>query len=112
MKLTPMYDCPKFSTCGANICPLDPDWHLRTHIQGERVCFMLNEAVKADAERIFTLSHRDDLYLQVIAVMPYIQSRWGAIRRGLEKAAQTGSKMKSPPKASSDSAGGLVQQDF
>jgi hypothetical protein len=107
-----MYDCPKFNTCGANICPLDPDWHLRTHSQGERVCFMLNEAVKADAERIFTLSHREDLYLQVIAVKPDIQLRWGAIRRALEKAAQTGSKMKRPPKASSGSVNVLVQQDF
>ena len=96
MDQTPMLNCPKFSKCSANICPLDPDWRLRTHIQGERICLLLNEAVKHDAERNFTLAHRKELYLQVVAVLPAIQSRWGDIKRGLERAKRTGSRMRAP----------------
>lgn len=33
-----MEDCNLFLTCSANICPLDPDKHLRNWFPGEDVC--------------------------------------------------------------------------
>jgi hypothetical protein len=30
-------DCPKFQTCNANICPLDPLWRSAAHLPGEKV---------------------------------------------------------------------------
>jgi len=44
-----MKDCPKYDTCSAPICPLDPDWRLRAHNPEDRVCPYLLESVKADA---------------------------------------------------------------
>ena len=41
-----MSACPKFDQCSAPICPLDPDWKIRSHLEGERVCFYLTEYSK------------------------------------------------------------------
>jgi len=38
--------CPKYEKCSANICPLDPNWKLRAHMNSEPVCFYLREYVK------------------------------------------------------------------
>lgn len=47
-----IYDCPKFNSCSAPICPLDADWQDRLHLDGERVCFYLTEYVKQTARPI------------------------------------------------------------
>jgi len=91
-----MDDCPKFHTCSANICPLDKDWRLRTHIKGERVCHLMCEAAKPDAEATFRGVGRGDLLPLILEVMPEIASRWGSIRRTLVRAKKTGSRMKQP----------------
>jgi len=36
--MKPYRECPSFGKCSANICPLDPEQHLRTHVKGEDVC--------------------------------------------------------------------------
>ncbi|MFH1231971.1 MAG: hypothetical protein V1709_10800 [Planctomycetota bacterium] len=36
--MKPYRECPSFGKCSANVCPLDPEQHLRTHIKGEDVC--------------------------------------------------------------------------
>jgi len=91
-----MYDCPKFHTCSANICPLDDDWKKRTHIKGERVCLLMCEAMKPHAEAVFAGVHREDLLPVIKEVMPEICARWGSIRRTIERAEKTGSRMKQP----------------
>jgi len=91
-----MDDCPKFHTCSANICPLDPIWKKRTHIKNERVCFLLCEAAKPQASATFRGVHRADLLEKVLRVMPEICARWGSIRRTIERASKTGSRMKQP----------------
>ncbi len=91
-----MESCPKFHTCSANICPLDRDWRKRTHLKGERVCFLLCEAAKPLANAIFRGAHRDDLLEKVLNVMPEITARWGDIRRALQRASKTGSRMRKP----------------
>src|SRR5262249_2063880 len=32
---------PKFLTCGASCCPLDPVWRTAVHLPGEKVCAYL-----------------------------------------------------------------------
>lgn len=39
--------CPKFYTCSAPICPIDPLWPLAAHLAGEPVCFYLRASGKA-----------------------------------------------------------------
>jgi len=36
--MRPYRECPSFGKCSANICPLDPEQHLRTYVKGEDVC--------------------------------------------------------------------------
>jgi hypothetical protein len=45
----PMQSCSKYEACSVNICPLDPDWKLRTHLQGEPSCHYLRLVVKGAA---------------------------------------------------------------
>lgn len=40
--------CPKFSTCGAPYCPLDPDRSHTTTLHREPSCLYLREASKVD----------------------------------------------------------------
>lgn len=41
-----MNQCPKFATCSASVCPLDPHWRRAHYVKGEPVCFYLREAFK------------------------------------------------------------------
>ena len=36
-------DCTHFEACSAPICPLDSDWHLKTYIRGESICYYLKK---------------------------------------------------------------------
>lgn len=38
--------CSKYESCSANVCPLDREWHLRSHLRGEPSCHYLRIAVK------------------------------------------------------------------
>lgn len=42
-----MRTCPRYSRCSVPICPLDPDWDLRSH-DGEGVCPYLRDTPKPD----------------------------------------------------------------
>ncbi len=46
-----MEACPKYQTCSATICPLDPSWRKRRHLKGERICFYLCEAQSVTQKR-------------------------------------------------------------
>ena len=47
-----MYDCPKFDSCSAPICPLDPKWESRSHLDGERVCYYLTMCQKSTVKPV------------------------------------------------------------
>jgi hypothetical protein len=94
-----MKACPKFERCSANICPLDPDWPLRTHGTGDRVCFYLLEAVKNGSEARFKAIPTEDMLQGVLGALPAICSRWASIRTTVERARTSGSRMdRSPPR--------------
>lgn len=88
-----MRACPKFDKCSANVCPLDPDWQLRTHGSGDTMCFYLLEAVKPGSDKRFELCSTRELRQQVLAPLPDICSRWSAFQRAVERAKITGSRL-------------------
>ena len=47
-----MNDCPKFDSCSAPVCPLDPAWQNIHQLKGERVCYYLTEYSKPAARPI------------------------------------------------------------
>lgn len=86
-------DCDRFQTCSANICPLDSDWQKRKHLNGERVCFYLIEAQKANGKALFDTCGRGYLYMLMQEVTPAIVTRHYSIKNTLERAKNTGSRM-------------------
>ena len=88
-----MYQCPKFQHCNAPICPLDAEWRNRKHIYGERVCFYLIEAKKQGAKANFELSGLGYLFEPIVTLTPAITDTFTAIKKALERAALTGSRM-------------------
>lgn len=93
-----LYACPRFAKCGANICPLDPDWRLRSQGEGEPVCFYLLEAVKDGAQGRFERSATGNIYSGVVRVLPEMVSTVGTLRRATERAKLSGSRMdRTPP---------------
>lgn len=93
-----MFDCPKFDKCSAPICPLDGEWHKRSHLKGERVCFFLAEASKRGGR----LPQDGPLSVEqrqtIERALPAIAQRYGAIRRRLCETSATPSRMgRRPP---------------
>lgn len=85
--------CPRFDSCNAPICPLDPKWPTAQHIKGERVCAMLSELVKvggkARLEGLLSAEQLDAL----IREWPKVEARWSPIRARLKDAATSGSRI-------------------
>jgi hypothetical protein len=86
-------NCDRFNDCSANICPLDPDWQQRKHLNGERVCFYLIEAQKINAKAIFECSGRGYLYFLMLEATQAIINRHYPIKYALKKAKKTGSRL-------------------
>lgn len=80
-----MCDCPKFDGCNAPICPLDPDWEQRRHLDGEKACFYLTEYAKSHARPILRGCLAAELYETVAKVYPRIITRPGPLRRQLRR---------------------------
>ena len=77
-----MYDCPKFESCSAPICPLEEDWELRTHLNGERVCHYLTMLQKTTVKPVFWGGQSGELYKviaeqhpRIIALHPLIKQQ-------------------------------------
>ncbi len=119
-------DCPRFDRCSAPICPLDRDWRLRKHLSGEPICAYLREAAKQGGKLPLNgenrpisgdlggyISREPDKAIpayQVTPVIPYdirksvnkaytaIRTRFTDIRRRLDRAATSPSRLgKRPP---------------
>lgn len=43
-----MYDCPRFQRCSAPLCPLDPDWRIRSYHRDDPRCRYLCASARAD----------------------------------------------------------------
>jgi hypothetical protein len=87
-----MIACSKFEKCSAPVCPLDSDWALRKHLDGERVCFYLSE---------YSKPCRDNLK-QAIAIKLFqtiegsyddILTTYGLMKKRLNRSALTPSRL-------------------
>jgi hypothetical protein len=85
--------CPKFNKCSANICPLDPDWRLRSHIQGEPICFYLREYVKEGGIARIRGYIPEEMFKKIELGVPEIKSQYVDISARLERSALSGSKI-------------------
>jgi hypothetical protein len=85
--------CDRFNRCSANICPLDPEWHKRKHLNGERICFYLLEAQKTNAKAVFECGGRGCLYALMQEATLAIINQHHAIKYALEKSKKTGSRL-------------------
>jgi hypothetical protein len=90
---TPMAACPRFERCNAPLCPLDPDWRSRSMVQGEAVCGLLLEGVKAGGEARLRGATTREVAEAVLGATPDMISTVGYIRRAAAKASQSGSRL-------------------
>lgn len=88
-----MRACPRFEGCSAPVCPLWPE-HLGTvHLRGESICLYLREAVKPGGEALIGGALPDQLAERVLEAVPGIMSRYGTVRRALQRAKRRRSKI-------------------
>jgi hypothetical protein len=88
-----MTQCPKFQGCNATICPLDADWHKRSNLSEDATCFYLTESVKHGAEAVFKGAGLTQLFEVMQRLTPAIADKHSRIRRALERAKLTSSRM-------------------
>jgi hypothetical protein len=90
----PMKACPRYDKCSAPICPLDPDWRLRSHLPGEPVCRWLTELAKPGGERRLRGELSEATASAIVQIAPAILSHAGApVRKVIKRASGTGSKL-------------------
>ena len=93
MKMIEPKQCPKHSKCSAPLCPLDPDWEKRVMQKDDRTCFYLNEASKPEAAKRFE-GRKDEFIFQIAyRRMPLMKKRNSILKKRLEKASLTGSRI-------------------
>jgi hypothetical protein len=87
-------DCPRYQRCGAPVCPLDPDWRHRKHLDGESVCGLLLELAKDGGEATLRTCLPEEVAVVAITLAPAIRAAHGPVRRACEKAARSGSRLR------------------
>lgn len=92
----PRNACPKFDSCSAPICPLDPEWQRARHLPGERVCLWLRELVKEGGGARVAHASSGEVAARVAEVLPSIVASNSDIRSKLRDAALTGTKLNKP----------------
>jgi hypothetical protein len=88
-----MNQCPRYSKCSANLCPLDAGLARRNHVQGERICFYLTEAVKKGAAARFKARAIEDIYLAAVKMLSEAVGLVSDVQKKLRDAAKSGSQM-------------------
>jgi hypothetical protein len=92
-QLSTAINCDRYNSCSANVCPLDSNWQKRKHLNGERVCFYLIEAQKANAKAVFDTRGRGYLYTLMQEATQAIITRHCYIKHVLEQAKKSGLRM-------------------
>lgn len=86
-----MRRCPKFDSCSATICPLDPNWRLRDMTSSDATCTWLREMVK---EGPGAQGVPEVIRFKVAQALPIIISSTGLapLRAALKRAAKSRSR--------------------
>jgi len=91
-----MYACPKFESCSAPICPLDDDWKLRSHLDGERVCYYLTEYSKEAVRPILKEGLAAEHYEAIAEHYPRIVALHPPIKWQLSRSCKNSPRFKPP----------------
>ena len=85
--------CPRYDRCSAPVCPLDPEWRLRSHLKGEPVCGLLLELSKTGGEATLRGFLPAQVAQVAITLAPALLARHAPLRKAWEKASKTGSRL-------------------
>lgn len=89
-----MFDCPRFESCKAPICPLDSHQHKRRMLEREPTCHYLRETVKVGwADRVIGRSD-SWLYIHAKSKADTLRETHRELDAMLKEASQTGTSMK------------------
>ena len=97
--------CQRYDKCAAQLCPLDRDWRRRKHLQGERVCYFLREAVKDGAAVRFEATANAGIVAAATQMISEPKNLGAYVRQRLRDAAQTGSRQDSAKRLSCSPVG-------
>jgi hypothetical protein len=86
--------CPRYERCSAPICPLDPDWQQRKHLENEQVCGLLLELAKVGGEATLQSCLPKEVTQAATTLAARIHDAHGPVRRACEKASKSGSRLK------------------
>lgn len=89
-----MNNCKLFINCSAPICPLDPDWQKRTHLEGERVCYYLTEYSKEAARPLLRGGLGVETYSLIAEAYPAVVKSVGPVRRQLRRSSKNPPRIK------------------
>lgn len=92
-----MYSCPKWDGCSAPICPLDPDWKSRKHLDGEKACFYLIEFAKPPGKAILSMVLAGELYETLARVYVEVMSQPHPLKNQLKRAKKNPSRIGKRP---------------
>jgi len=84
-------ECPKFNSCSAPVCPL-ANINV-THLAGEPVCFYSREYVKNGGRGLLFRYIPREMVNLIADSLPEIKSRHADIKRRLDRASKSGSKL-------------------
>lgn len=101
-------DCPRWDGCSAPVCPLAGDWRRCGHLDGERICGLLSELVKDGGEARLRGALPVALVDSLTEVAPKVAATYSRIRRGLDRASRSSSRIASGQRLSL-CAGGSMQ---
>lgn len=87
--------CPRYDKCSAPLCPLDSEWRRRKHLQGERVCYFLREAIKDGAAARFEATADVEIFAAATQMLAEPENLNAYVRQRLRDAEQTGSRLDS-----------------
>src|SRR5690349_17611138 len=82
-------DCPQWNTCSAGYCPFGGGGH----IKGDPICYYLREFFKKNAKANFTNAGVGYIYEELEPLAPGIIASSRLIRKEVEKASKTNSRL-------------------
>lgn len=85
--------CPKFDTCNAPICPLDPERAKRSYLKGEPVCLFMLEHGKAGGPMKIHGTIGGKALFAVLRAYLEAETRWNGLYGRLEAASRTRSRL-------------------
>src|SRR5690554_1712959 len=85
--------CPRFDSCNAPICPMDPHQKQRVYLSGEAVCLFMLEHVKPDGEAKIKATIGGDAAEVVGQAVEWAKCTYGPMQKRLNRASRTPSRL-------------------